>query len=120
MSPPTAPAPNLPKRPLPQGKVTLPAKLGAVTFDHQKHAEAMAIPCAKCHHASRPEKPLAAQQQGCRDCHTSPATPPLKTSLQAAFHDPKATAGTCIECHREAVAKGKKSPVGCPQCHKRQ
>ena len=120
MSPPTAPAPNLPKRPLPQGKVTLPAKLGAVTFDHQKHADVMAIACTKCHHASRPEKPLAAQHQGCRDCHTSPATPPLKTSLQAAFHDPKAKAGMCIECHREAAAKGKKPPVGCLQCHKKE
>jgi hypothetical protein len=115
-----APAAKLPTRPRPQGKVTLPARLGAVTFDHPKHADAMAIPCTKCHHASRPEKPLAAQQQACRECHTSPATAPMKVGLQAAFHDPKAAAGTCIDCHKEAVAKGKHPPVGCPQCHKRQ
>ena len=115
-----APTAKLPARPRPKGKVALPAKLGTVTFDHQKHAEAMAIPCAHCHHPSRPEKPLAAEQQACRECHTSPATPPLKTSLQAAFHDPKASAGTCLGCHREAVAQGKHPPVGCPQCHKRQ
>jgi hypothetical protein len=111
-------AAKLPTRPRPKGKVTLAAKLGAVTFDHQKHADTMGVPCTRCHHASRPEKPLAAEQQGCRDCHTSPATPPVKTTRQAAFHDPKATAGTCIECHREAVAKGKPAPVKCVDCHK--
>ena len=114
-----APAATLPKRPRPKGKVALPAKLGTVTFDHPKHAEAMAIPCAHCHHPSRPEKILAAEQQACRECHTSPPSPPMKTSLQAAFHDPRAAAGTCLTCHRETVARGKQAPVKCMDCHKK-
>jgi hypothetical protein len=97
----------------------LPAKLGAVTFDHEKHAGAMKIACAACHHASRPEKPLQAQQQACRECHTSPAAPPMKTSLQAAFHDAKAASGTCLTCHQQSVAKGKAAPVKCLECHKK-
>lgn len=116
---PQSSSPPLPKRPQPKAKITLPAKLGAVTLDHKKHAEVMAIPCARCHHASRPEKPLVAEQQACRECHTTPATAPLKTNLQAAFHDPKAAAGTCLDCHREALAKGKPAPVKCMECHKK-
>ncbi|HSD65258.1 MAG TPA: cytochrome c3 family protein, partial [Vicinamibacteria bacterium] len=74
--------------------------------------------CATCHHASRPPKPSAAEQQACRECHTSPASPPMKTSLQAAFHDPKAGSGTCIDCHARSVAKG--APVKCLGCHKKK
>ncbi len=116
---PAPPAAKLPSRPRPKGKVTLPAKLGTVTFDHPRHADAMGIACTTCHHPGRPEKTLAAEQQACRECHTSPASPPMKTNLQAAFHDPKAAAGTCITCHREAAAKGKQAPVRCMDCHKK-
>ena len=110
-------APALPAAQPPKGKITLPAKLGAVTFDHENHAAKMAIPCATCHHPSRPEKPLAAEYQACRGCHTRPAASPMKTGLQAAFHDPRGAAGTCIDCHKQ---KGGKAPVKCLECHKKK
>lgn len=115
--PPASTARPAPQRP--KGKVTLPAKLGAVTFDHEAHAGKRKIACATCHHPSRPQKPLAAEQQACRDCHTLPATPPMKTSLQAAFHNPTAGTGTCIDCHRKQAAPAK-APVKCAECHKKK
>jgi hypothetical protein len=108
------PAPQRPK-----GKVTLPAKMGAVTFDHEAHAGKQKIACTTCHHPSRSPKPLAAEQQACRECHTMPAAPPMKTSLQAAFHNPTAGKGTCIDCHRKQAAAAK-APVKCLECHKKK
>jgi hypothetical protein len=116
--PPTAPAaPPGPAPQRPRGKVTLPAKLGAVTFDHEKHAGKLSIACTTCHHPSRPQAPLASEMQACRDCHTMPATPPMKTSLQVAFHDPRGATGTCINCHKQ---KGGSAPVKCLECHRKK
>jgi Class III cytochrome C family len=112
---PTAPARRAPQRP--KGRISLPAKLGAVTFDHERHASEPGTACATCHHPSRPQKPLASESQACRDCHTWPAVPPMQTSLQAAFHDPKGAAGTCIDCHRK---RGGSAPVKCMECHKKK
>lgn len=115
-----SPAPAASARPpakRPKGKVTLPAKLGAVTFDHEAHAGTLKIACTTCHHPTRPEKPLVAKEQACRECHTMPAVKPMKTSLQAAFHDPMAGKGTCIDCHKK---KGGKAPVKCAECHKKK
>jgi hypothetical protein len=112
---PAAPARTAAERP--RGKITLPAKLGAVTFDHENHAGKLAIACTTCHHPSRPQKPLASENQACRDCHTMPAAPPVKTSLQAAFHDPKGATGTCIDCHKQ---KGGSAPAKCLECHKKK
>jgi hypothetical protein len=116
---PAATPPPVPARPpvqRPKGKITLPGKLGAVTFDHESHAGKRGIACTTCHHPSRPQKPLASEHQACRHCHTMPAAPPMKTSLQAAFHDPRAATGTCIDCHRQ---KGGPAPVKCLECHKK-
>ena len=110
-------APARPEAQRPKGKITFPAKLGAVTFDHENHAGRRGIACTTCHHSSRPQKPLASENQACRDCHTMPAAPPMKTSLQAAFHDPKAATGTCIACHKQ---KGGPAPVKCLECHKKK
>jgi class III cytochrome C family protein len=101
----------------PKGKVTLPAKLGAVTFDHEKHAGKQAIACKTCHHPSRPQKPQTSETVACRECHTMPAAPPMKTSLQAAFHDPRGATGTCIDCHKQKEHSG---PVKCLECHKKK
>jgi Class III cytochrome C family len=101
----------------PGGQITLPGKLGAVTFDHERHAGKRGIVCTTCHHPSRPQQPLASEHQACRDCHTMPAAPPMKTSLQAAFHDPRAARGTCIDCHRQ---KGSPAPVKCLERHKKK
>ena len=116
--PPTATAaPPGPAPQPPSGKVTLPAKLGAVTFDHEGHAGRLRIACTTCHHPSRPQTPMASKEQACRDCHTMPATPPMKTSLQAAFHDPRGATGMCIDCHKQ---KGASAPVKCLGCHQKK
>lgn len=89
---------------------------GAVTFEHSKHAT---VKCDVCHHASKPEKPSKVAQEKCTDCHTKVATPPMKTKLQAAFHNPTAQSGICIDCHKKEVAAGKKAPTKCADCHKK-
>jgi hypothetical protein len=93
--------------------------LGAVKFEHKLHSQARKIKCETCHHPSKPEKPNKAAQQVCTDCHTKVATSPMKTKLQAAFHNPSAAAGTCIGCHKAENAKGKAAPVKCVDCHKK-
>lgn len=92
--------------------------LGAVKFTHKVHAETNAAnKCDACHHASKPEKPATAAQQACRDCHTKPPSPGMKTATQAAFHNPMAKSGTCIDCHLKSNAAGKAAPVACAKCH---
>ena len=110
-------APARPAAPRPKGKISLPARLGAVSFDHERHASEPGTACTTCHHASRPQKPLASDSQACRDCHTMPVVPPMQTSLQAAFHDAKGAAGTCIDCHKK---RGGSAPVKCLVCHKKK
>lgn len=94
--------------------------MGGVKFPHKAHAVDQKIKCDTCHHASKPEKALTSPQQACTDCHTKTATPPMKTKLQAAFHNPTAQAGLCIDCHKAENAKGKKAPVKCADCHKKE
>ncbi len=89
---------------------------GDVTFDHSKHA---GVKCDVCHHASKPEKPAKAAEQKCTDCHTKVAAAPMKTKLQAAFHNPTAQSGVCIDCHKKEAAAGKKTPAKCADCHKK-
>ena len=108
-------------RALPKDVVILRGSpLGAVKFEHKLHSQARSIKCETCHHPSRPEKPATALQQACSDCHTKVAISPMKTKLQAAFHNPTATAGTCIDCHKAETAKGKVTPIRCLGCHKKE
>lgn len=93
--------------------------MGGVKFEHKLHSTARGIKCETCHHPSKPEKALKAPQEACSDCHTKPATPPLKTDRPRAFHKPMATGGTCIDCHKAENAKGKKAPTKCLECHKK-
>ena len=93
--------------------------MGAVKFEHKLHSQTRKIKCETCHHASKPEKPAAAPQQACSTCHTTVAAAPMKTKLQAAFHTPTATAGTCIDCHKTQNAAGKAAPTKCLDCHKK-
>ncbi len=92
---------------------------GGVRFDHPAHVERADKKCEVCHHASKPEKPLAAPQESCFDCHTNPPTPAVKVSRQGAFHNPAATAGTCIDCHKRSNAMGMKAPTRCTDCHRK-
>jgi Class III cytochrome C family len=94
------------------------APMGAVKFDHTSHLK-VAGKCNVCHHASKPQKALKSPQEACTDCHTNPATPPVTTKLQAAFHNPSATSGLCIDCHKTEDANGKAAPVKCADCHKK-
>ncbi len=94
--------------------------LGGVKFEHKLHTARVADKCETCHHASKPEKAAKAPQQACTDCHTKPPQPGMKTGLQAAFHNPLAQAGTCIDCHKKEAAAGKKAPVKCMDCHKKE
>ncbi len=104
----------------PQAPIILKgAPMGGVRFDHTSHLK-VAGKCVVCHHASKPEKQLKAQQEACTDCHTKPPTPPVKTSIQAAFHNPNATAGLCIGCHQAENSHGKAAPVKCTDCHKKE
>jgi len=91
--------------------------MGAVKFEHKLHTERAGGKCDTCHHASKPEKPATAAQQACRDCHTKPPSAGMKTATQAAFHNPMAKAGTCIDCHLKSNAAGKAAPVTCGKCH---
>ena len=93
--------------------------MGAVKFPHAAHLK-VAGKCEVCHHASNSAKPLKLPQQACTDCHTKPPTPPVTTGLQAAFHNPKATAGLCITCHNTENSHGKAAPVKCADCHKKE
>jgi len=95
------------------------APMGGVKFTHKVHVDRAANKCETCHHASKPQKANTAPQQACRDCHTPTAAAPMKTKLQAAFHNPTAQAGNCITCHKTENAKGKKAPVKCMECHKK-
>lgn len=94
--------------------------LGAVKFEHKLHTERVNQKCETCHHPSRPEKPAKAAQQACTDCHTKPPQPGMKTGLQAAFHNPTAQSGTCIDCHKQQNAAGKKAPSKCTDCHRKE
>ncbi len=110
-----------PTQATPTGNPTPPAKpilltgnpMGAVRFDHAKHR----VACTDCHHPARAPKEGSAPQQACTTCHTKPPQPGMKTGKQAAFHNPTATAGTCIDCHKKS---GAAAPTKCAQCHKKE
>ena len=95
------------------------APMGGVKFDHKAHEKAAAGKCETCHHAAKPEKAAKSAHENCQDCHTTTPTAPMKTKAQAAFHNPTATAGTCIDCHKAENAKGKKAPTKCTECHQK-
>lgn len=125
----SAPAPVPAEKPAPAAAgaqasvkdvVILKAALGGVRFEHQGHVQTHKVACEACHHASRPEQPASAAQQACGACHLAAAVPPMKTRRQAAFHNPTATAGTCIDCHKMQNAKGQSAPVKCLDCHKKE
>jgi len=116
-----APAPAESKKAVAKDVLVLTGSpLGGVRFEHKLHIARAGNNCATCHHPSRPEKPASAPQQACSDCHTSVAAPPMKTKRQAAFHNPTAQSGTCIDCHKVESAKAKKPPLNCMECHKKE
>ena len=103
-----------PAEPITMKGPTMPA----VKFPHSVHTH-VAGKCEVCHHASNPEKPLKSAQEACTDCHTKPSTSSVRVGLPAAFHNPSATAGLCITCHKTENVQGKAAPVKCGDCHKK-
>lgn len=94
------------------------AALGGVKFTHDKHNDLSK--CVSCHHASKAEKPLKSPHQKCTECHTKPAAAPMKTTIRDAYHDVAAKKGICMDCHVKEAAAGKKVPVKCNECHKKE
>lgn len=118
---PQEPHPTASSKAVPKDAIILKGSpLGGVRFEHKLHVARTGSVCATCHHASKPEKPASAPQQACSDCHTNAAAAPMKTKRQAAFHNPAAQSGTCIDCHKAENAKGKKAPLTCMECHKQE
>ena len=93
--------------------------MGGVKFMHSAHAKDRNVKCETCHHASKPEKPAAAKNQACSECHSKTAAAPMKTTYKLAFHDATAKKGVCIDCHVAENAKGKKAPTKCTECHQK-
>ena len=94
--------------------------LGGVKYNHTTHAKKAGDKCDTCHHASKPEKPLASPYQKCQDCHTKTATKPMVTYTKLAFHDAMFKKGTCADCHIKEAAAGKAAPIKCVDCHKKE
>ena len=110
----SAQAPTRPKSVPPVKPILLTGNpMGGVRFEHSKHP----IACETCHHPSREPKPGTAPQQACTSCHTKPSQAGMKTGKQAAFHNPNATAGTCVDCHKKS---GGAAPIRCAECHKKE
>ena len=87
----------------------------AVTFPHNRHAEA-GLSCKDCHHLYKDGKNVleeGALEEGkegirCSACHR----PNSRFNLEQAFHD------QCIGCHRKALKENKKTgPRFCGGCH---
>ncbi len=102
--------------------VTLPkpqrvAYIRGVRFDHQQHIEVYEVNCPTCHHASMSQKPMSVPYQACTTCHQRVIRIPMQTNSRKAFHDMKATSGTCIDCHKSENEKGRTAPVRCRGCH---
>jgi len=93
------------------GKRTRPA----VTFPHNRHAEA-GLSCKDCHHIYEngknvlDESKLEEGNQGirCSGCHSSK----LRLNLEEAFHK------QCMGCHTKYLKENKKQvPRYCGECH---
>ena len=76
-------------------------------FPHSAHTH-VAGKCEVCHHASKPEKPLKSAPEACTECHTKPPTPPVNTSLQAAFHNHSATPDSALVVTKRKTQKGRR------------
>ena len=90
----------------------------AVTFPHNRHAEA-GVSCKDCHHIYKDGKNVldeskleeGNQEIRCSTCHGSKVRP----GLEKAFHN------QCIGCHTKTPKENKKKlPRYCGECHVRK
>lgn len=99
--------------PIPADRATIQfdAKLGVVTFLHQKHADLSFTECTTCHHTFKGGAGEAIKP--CHECHgkkKGAESPAAKT----AFHT------RCIGCHEYTAEKGEQAgPLKkkCKLCH---
>ncbi len=74
---------------------------------HDRHAQALAVECAVCHHPVDGEFAIPVS---CRSCHGLP---------DAAIRMPTAMHTSCRGCHVERTQLGQQSgPVDCLDCHR--
>ncbi|MDR2017884.1 MAG: cytochrome c family protein [Syntrophobacterales bacterium] len=78
------------------------AKMAAVPFSHQTHADKDRITCNICHHKAKEGK----QYKKCVDCHSLKDTNNDAPAAKDAFHK------QCQNCHKEIMKK-------CNECHKK-
>lgn len=89
-----------------------------VRLNHQAHVEKYGIACQLCHHPPRTERPpVAGDFQACSSCHELAVRIPMRTTLQLAFHDARASSGLCIDCHQTKSEQGLDPPLACEGCH---
>lgn len=105
---------------VPDSVILKGAPLGGVKLDHAAHAKTHKVACTTCHHPAMKEKPPKSPHQKCSDCHTKVAAAPMKTNYRSAFHDATAKTGLCVTCHVKQNSAGKKAPVKCNECHKKE
>ncbi len=118
----------------PPETVTFPSHVGAVTFPHAMHVEALGIECADCHHPvtapelSTPHPDYFNQcSVPCETCHGAPAgrtgdhnCASCHVSTVDAAHDavPSAKVAlhrTCSACHE--IGTGPDASDNCENCH---
>ena len=78
---------------------------GSVRFMHKTHVGEHGVKCEACHHPPKGPGTEKTTEQMCSSCHTRQPLPPVKTTLQSAFHNQNGTAGVCIDCHKAENAK---------------
>lgn len=77
-------------------EITLPAKMGDVTFPHAAH-QAKVDDCTKCHHTG-------VDAGACRSCHDGTKAPKFKDAAHK----------LCKDCHKENGVS-----TSCKTCHKK-
>lgn len=92
------------------------SRRAGVTFVHIDHVDR--TECVTCHHEPLPENPGATDQGPCSGCHADIAEEPMRTNRRDAFHNVRATAGICVDCHTTSAESGATVPVRCAECHK--
>ena len=81
------------------------AKLGKVTFTHNKHTEGYKIECKACHH----EMKEGETPKPCKACH---GVDEKALGAKDAFHQ------QCKDCHKQSnTEKGTSAPDKCGGCH---
>jgi len=76
-------------------EIKMPASMGAITFNHEKH-QGLVSDCATCHHTGM-------DVPNCKSCHGVKSDAP---KAKKAFHK------LCKDCHKK-----QSGPTKCKACH---